>query len=111
MTGIRGTATLRIEPSSIPAIRSAFDEAVAEAGRLLVRLRREGYLREPWLGDEISREVRDFYNHHVMDSPHGPYAALVAYHAELVNIRDSLWRTEQEYRRVEGENAALWGRL
>jgi hypothetical protein len=54
--------------------------------------------------------VRDFYNRHVMDSPTGPYAALVAYHAELVNIRDALLRTEQEYRRVEGENSELWGR-
>ena len=71
----------------------------------------DGYLGEPWLGDEMSREVQDFYNRHVMDSAHGPYAALVAYHAELVSVRDTLLQTEQEYRRTEGENSALWGRL
>jgi len=106
----RGVATLRVEPRAIPAVRAAFEEAAAKAGKLLDRLSSEGYLGEPWLGDEVSREVRDFYNRHVMDSPTGPYAALVAYHAELVNIRDALLRTEQEYRRVEGENSELWGR-
>lgn len=111
MTSIRGSATLHIEPSAIPVIRAAFEDAAAEIGQLLVRLRRDGYLAEPWLGDEVSRHVCDFYNHHVMDSPTGPYAALVAYHAELVKVRDTLQRTEAEYRRTEGENSALWGRL
>ena len=110
MSDVRGNVTLRVEPSAIPTIRAAFEDAVVKAGTLLSRLSREGYLGEPWLGDEVSREVRDFYNRHVMDSPTGPYAALVAYHAELVNIRDALLRTEQEYRRVEGENSELWGR-
>ena len=110
MAGVRGTATLRIEPRAIPAIRAAYEDAAAEVGQLLTRLSRDGYLGEPWLGDEVSLAVRDFYNRHVMDSPTGPYAALVAYHAELVKIRDTLLATEQEYRRAEGDNAELWGR-
>ena len=110
MTGVRGVATLRVEPRAIPAVRIAFEEAAAKVGRLLDRLSSDGYLGEPWLGDEVSRAVCDFYNHHVMDSPTGPYAALVAYHAELVKVRDTLLHTEQEYRRVEGDNAELWGR-
>ena len=77
----------------------------------LNRLRNEGYLGEPWLGDEISLEVRDFYNRHVMDSTDGPYAALVAYEAELLRVRDRLQQMEDEYRRTEGDNAELWGRL
>ncbi len=90
---------------------SAFDDALADIGEQLRRLRNEGYLGEPWLGDEISLEVRDFYNRHVMDSTDGPYAALVAYEAELLRVRDTLQRMEDEYRRTEGDNAELWGRL
>ncbi len=52
-----------------------------------------------------------FYNRYVMDSSTGPYAALVAYEAELLNVRDTLKLMEDEYRRTEGDNAQLWGRL
>ena len=102
---------LRVEPHAIPAARAAFDDAATEVGQHVARLRREGYLGDPWLGDEISLEVRDFYNRHVMDSTDGPYAALVAYEAELLRVRDTLAQMEDQYRRTEGENAALWGRL
>ena len=91
--------------------KAAFDDAANEVGQHVVRLQREGYLGDPWLGDEISLEVRDFYNRHVMDSTDGPYAALVAYEAELLRVRDTLPQMEDEYRRTEGENAELWGRL
>ena len=43
--------------------------------------------------------------------PTGPYAALVAYEAELIKIRDNLQLLEDHYRRTEGDNAALWGRV
>jgi hypothetical protein len=46
-----------------------------------------------------------------MDSTDGPYAALVAYEAELLRVRDTLQQMEDEYRRAEGDNAELWGRL
>jgi hypothetical protein len=103
--------TLRLEPRTIPAVRLAFDDALAMLADQLGRIRNDGYLLEPWLGDEISLEVRDFYNRHVMDSTDGPYAALVAYEAELLRVRDTLQQMEDEYRRTEGDNAELWGRL
>ena len=93
---------LRVEPQAIPAIRSAFDDALADLSEQLRRVRNEGYLGEPWLGDE---------NRHVMDSTDGPYAALVAYEAELLRVRDTLQQMEDEYRRTEGDNAELWGRV
>jgi hypothetical protein len=103
--------TLRVEPRSIPNLREAFEEALTSLGAQLRRLQNEGYLREPWLGDEISAEVADFYNRRVMDSTDGPYAALVAYEAELLKVRDTLQLMEDEYRRTEGDNARLGGRL
>lgn len=107
-----GSVTLRIQARAIPALRVAFEDAAAVVGQQVVRLQREGYLGEPWLGDEMSLEVRDFYNRHIMgDSTDGPYAALVAYEAELLRVRDTLQQMEAEYRRTEGDNAELWGRL
>jgi hypothetical protein len=103
--------TLRVAPSAIPALRTAFDEALVTIRQHLVRLQNEGYLGEPWLGDEISLHVRDFYNDHVMNSSTGPYAALVAYEAELLRVRDTLQRMEDDYRRTEGDNVELWGRV
>jgi hypothetical protein len=110
MSGPLSPAALRIEPSAIPAVRAAFDESLAELRSQLVRLGQEGYISEPWLGDPVSAEAVAAYNGRVMDAPNGPYAAMVAYEAELLRIRDSLQAMEDHYRRTEGENAALWGR-
>jgi hypothetical protein len=103
--------TLRIEPAAIPAVRTAFEDALAELRAHLQRLRWDGYIREPWLGDQVSAEVAHHYNLRVMDSDDGPYAAMVALEAELLRIRDSLKLMEDHYRRTEGDNAALWGRM
>ncbi|HYH30383.1 MAG TPA: hypothetical protein VD903_08360 [Pseudonocardia sp.] len=102
---------LRIEPSAIPAIRAALDESLIELTPHLRRLAQEAYIREPWLGDPVSAEVASSYNARVMDAADGPYAAMVALEAELLRIRETLTLLEDHYRRTEGENAALWGRL
>jgi hypothetical protein len=102
---------LRLEPSALPSVRAAFDDALAELRPHLVRLGRDGYVPDAWLGDPISANVQAHYNSAVMDAPAGPYAALVAYEAELIKIRDNLQLLEDNYRRTEGDNAALWGRV
>jgi hypothetical protein len=104
-------AALRVEPSAIPVVRVAFDESIAELRPHLRRLGQEAYIREPWLGDPVSAEVVSSYNLRVMDASDGPYAAMVALEAELLKIRQSLQLLEDHYRRTEGDNAALWGRL
>jgi hypothetical protein len=104
-------AALRIEPSAIPSVRAAFDDSLAELRPHLVRLGQEAYIHEPWLGDPVSAEAAGAYNLRVMDAPDGPYSAMVALEAELLRIRDSLQVMEDHYRRTEGENAALWGRV
>jgi hypothetical protein len=99
-----------LEPHTIPAVRAALDEALTELRPHLRRMRSEAYIPEAWLGDPISSQVVNYYNSRVMDAPDGPYAALVAYEAELIKIRNTLLTLEEHYRRTEGENAALWGR-
>lgn len=76
-----------------------------------MRLRQDGYVQEAWLGDEVSAATVDYYHARVMDAPDRPFAALRAYEIELIRVRDNLQRMEDEYRRTEGEFAAMWGRL
>jgi hypothetical protein len=102
--------SLRIEPAAIPAVRAAVDDALAELSPHIRRLRQQGYIPEPWLGDPISAEVASTYNRKVMEAADGPYGAMVALEAELLRIRDTLQALEDDYRRTEGDNAALWGR-
>jgi hypothetical protein len=111
MPGQHPPVTLRLEPHAIPAVRAAIDDALYELGPQLVRLQRDGYIPEPWLGDPVSAQVANHYNERVMNAPDGPYAALVAYEAELIKVRDTLQQLEDHYRRTEGDNAALWGRV
>ena len=111
MTDGPASVTLHVEPSAIPLLYKAYDQAVATLSNHTTRLEHEGFLKEPWLGDEMSLEVRNFYNERIMAALDGPFASLLAYKAELTKIRDTLKRMEEEYRRTEGDNVELWGRL
>jgi hypothetical protein len=92
----------------IPAMRAAFDSALAQLGRALVDLGNRGYLPAAWLGDEISTAVAAHYTSQAMDAPDSSYRALLAYEAELTRVRDTLQRMEEHYLRAD-EAAA--GRL
>lgn len=63
---------------------------------------------DPWMNDPVSIRMRDVYNASVMDAPDGGYAALRAYEAELRRVHEQLGRMEEEYRRTEDDNAALF---
>jgi hypothetical protein len=99
-----------VDPSSIVALRASVEVGIDELNTQLLRLGMDGYIPEAWLGDPVSASLLSHYNTTVMDSPDGPYAALKAYEAELIKIRDNLQLLEDHYRRTEGDNAALWGR-
>ena len=101
---------LRLQPHMIPALRGALGTALEDLNAALVKLRLNGNLSEPWLGDETSGEVAEHYRRRAMEAPDSSYQALVAYRDELNRVHDTLQRMEDDYRRIEGENAALWGR-
>ena len=102
---------LRLQPTMIPALRAAVGSAVGQVNRSIVNLNRLGYLATPWLGDETSEVVVTHYNLRALAGPESSHQALVAYHAELRRVHDTLQQMEDDYRRREGDNAALWGRL
>ena len=101
---------LRLQPHMIPALRAAFSTAMDQVKEALVGLSRGGYLPAPWLGDEVSNDVAVHYKECAMDGPGSAYEALVAYRNELTRVHQTLQQMEDDYRRTEGDNAALWGR-
>lgn len=101
---------LRVEPKMIPALRAEFRSAVDQLSAALAVLNRQGYLAAPWLGDETSTETAAHYNRRALDGPNSSYQALVAYRDELGRTLQTLQQMEDDYRRQEGDNAALWGR-
>mgnify|MGYP001161696978 CR=1 FL=1 len=102
------SVSLRLEARQLPALRVAFTEAAERIRVELARLRADGYIPEPWLGDEVSIETHNYYTQQVMGPVGTPFAALVAYQDELERVRDTLQAMEDHYRRTEGENTAQW---
>jgi hypothetical protein len=111
MPGTHPPVTLHLQPHALPAVLAALEDGLAELRVQVYRLASGGFIPEPWLGDPVSATVQRHYNRAVMEAVDGPYAAMLAYEAELVRIRDNLQLMEDHYRRTEGDNAALWGRL
>ena len=101
---------LRLQPHMIPTLRTSFSAALDQIGAALGGLRRDGNLLAPWLGDETSSDVAAYYSRRAMEAPDSSYEALVAYHSEMRRVHDTLQQMENDYRRTEGDNAALWGR-
>ena len=100
---------LRLQPHAIPAFRTALVEALDQLDTALGELRRSGALSQPWMGDEVSGETAAYYTHRAIDSTDSSFQALSQYRAELNRVHDTLGLIEDNYRRTEGDNAALWG--
>jgi hypothetical protein len=104
-------AVLRVAPEQIPLLRVAFHQAASEMTNQLGLISQEGQIPEPWLGDPVSATIKLMYDAHVMSgAPGSTVAHLTAYRDELVRVHETLAEMEAEYRRAEGDNAALWGR-
>jgi hypothetical protein len=110
MPGTHPPVTLHLQPHALPAMRTVFEDAIAEVRTHVERVGRTAFIPEPWLGDPISGSVQEHYNSTVMNAPEGPYAALVRYVAELIAIRDNLKAMEDNYLRNESDTAGLAGR-
>lgn len=102
--------TLRVDRTALPAVKAAFDEAIAEVRSQVQRLGRAAFIPEPWLGDPISSSAQIHYNTVVMESTDGAYSAMVAYGDELIRIRNSIQAMEDNYLRTDGDIAGDLGR-
>ena len=96
---------LRVDPHRLTAVREAYDEALNELGPQLTVLAEAGHIQTPWLGDDVSEDVRNEYNAKVMESKLGAYQAMRTYEAELKAARDQFAEMEQAYLAAERANA------
>jgi hypothetical protein len=102
---------LRVDPHRITAVREAYDKALDELEPQLDHLLNAGFIRTPWLGDNVSNEVVAHYNSKVMESDLGAYHAMRRYGIELKAIRDQFAQIEQSYAAIEAANTNLARRV
>ncbi|MET8758148.1 transcriptional regulator [Lentzea sp. NPDC004782] len=101
-----GQRKLKVDPSAIPEARKAFEHALDEFDDKIKKAV-EHLPTRPWAGDPISSETSKAFNEQTSDKA---LAALTFYRAQLVGVIDQLKMIEEQYRKVEGDNTAMWGK-
>lgn len=101
-----GQRKLKVDPSAIPEARKAFEHALDEFENKIARVADDLSTR-PWAHDPISSETSKAFNEQTSGKA---LEALKFYRAQLVGVIDQLKMIEEQYRKVEGDNTAMWGK-
>jgi hypothetical protein len=101
-----GQRKLKVDPSAIPEARKAFEHALSEFENKIEQAVHD-LPTKPWAGDPISSETSKAFNDQTSDKA---LAALNFYKQQLVGVIDQLKMIEEQYRQVEGDNTAMWGK-
>ncbi|MFD4674595.1 transcriptional regulator [Lentzea sp. NPDC058450] len=101
-----GQRKLKVDPSAIPQARKAFEQALAEFNEKITPAV-DDLPTKPWAGDPISSETSKAFNEQTSEKA---LAALKFYKQQLTGVIDQLKMIEEQYRQVEGDNAAMWGK-
>jgi hypothetical protein len=101
---------LSIEPSAIPGARKVFTDALDRLETQLADAKAALRARD-WAGDPVSRETADKFNQDTFEAGDAAaLSAIEAYRDQLKGVVEQLTAIEADYRRVEGDNVASWGR-
>jgi hypothetical protein len=101
-----GQRKLKVDPSAIPEARKAFEHALDEFENKIARVA-DDLPTQPWAHDPISSETSKAFNEQTSGKA---LEALKFYRAQLVGVIDQLKMIEEQYRKVEGDNTAMWGK-
>ncbi|SDF59523.1 hypothetical protein SAMN05216553_102224 [Lentzea fradiae] len=101
-----GQRKLKVEPHAIPQARAAFQRALDEFDAKIKPAVHDLPTR-PWAADPISGETAKAFNEQTSDKA---LTALKTYRAQLVGVIEQLTMIEEQYRLIEGDNAAMWGK-
>jgi hypothetical protein len=101
-----GQRKLKVDPSAIPEARKAFERAIDEFDAKIKRAVSD-LPTKPWAHDPISSETSKAFNEQTSGKA---LAALNFYREQLQGVVDQLKMIEEQYRKVEGDNAAMWGK-
>ena len=101
-----GQRKLKVDPSAIPEARKAFEHALDEFEAKITRAVQQ-LPTKPWAHDPISSETSKAFNEQTTGKA---LAALQFYKKQLVGVISQLKMIEEQYRAVEGDNTAMWGK-
>jgi hypothetical protein len=102
---------LSIDPSAIPEARKVFNDALDRLEAALANSV-DAVQAKSWAGDPVSKETAEKFNQTTFDAgDSAALSAIKAYHKQLKGVVDQLTAIEADYRRVEGDNTAVWGRV
>jgi hypothetical protein len=101
-----GQRKLKVDPSAIPEARKAFEHALDEFDAKIKTAVRD-LPTKPWAKDPISSETSKAFNEQTSGKA---LAALNVYREQIVGVIDQLKMIEEQYRKVEGDNTAMWGK-
>lgn len=101
-----GQRKLKVEPQAIPDARKAFERALDEFDAKIQPIADQLPTR-PWAQDPISSETSKAFNEQTTGKA---LAALTFYRKQLIGVIEQLKMIEEQYRLVEGDNTAMWGK-
>ena len=101
-----GQRKLKVEPHAIPEARKAFEHAIDEFDAKIKRAVAD-LPTKPWAHDPISSETSKAFNEQTSNKA---LAALNFYREQLEGVVNQLKMIEEQYRQVEGDNTAMWGK-
>ncbi|XVV03599.1 transcriptional regulator [Actinosynnema sp. CA-248983] len=102
---------LHVDPTAIPEAKKVFTEALDRLDAQLVDARQALEARR-WAGDPVSRETAEKFNQDTFDNgDSAAYTAIKEYRNQIDGVVKQLQAIEDNYRRVEGDNVASWGRV
>lgn len=105
----KGPQTLHIEPSAIPEALTAFRQALTRVERKVRDL--QGLPIREWAGDPVSRTTAMTFTERTNGGDaQSAITCLLGYQKQLQRAVDSLEDAQRAYQRLEGDNAAMWGR-
>jgi hypothetical protein len=104
---VTGQHKLKIEPSAIPDVIAAFEQALDEV-RGKLREANYGIDQAAWAGDHVSQVTAQKFNERASTDANSAKAVLIGYQAQLQGVVENLKTMQESYQRTEGNNAALW---
>ena len=101
-----GQRKLKVDPSAIPEARKAFEHALDEFDSK-IRRAVDHLPTKPWAEDPISSETSKAFNEQTSEKA---LEALKFYREQIAGVISQLKMIEEQYRKVEGDNTAMWGK-
>lgn len=100
---------VKVDPDAVPALRSAFADALAKVDRQLELA--EAELRvTAWAKDPVSQGATTLFNDRSVESDRSAVDTLRAYRVQLDAAVQNLDKTTQQYDKTDGDNVHGVGR-